>query len=64
MKEDYNQKRYHRPSDHYDESWELDGAIDDLQLLYRVGRKLAAAKRWPTWKPGSEFKIVRENSLR
>jgi Zn-dependent M28 family amino/carboxypeptidase len=63
-KEDYNTKRYHRPSDHFDDKWKLDGAIDDLQLLYKIGQKLAATKTWPRWKPGSEFKAVREESLR
>jgi Zn-dependent M28 family amino/carboxypeptidase len=63
-KEDYNTKRYHRPSDHFNDTWKLDGAIDDLQLLYKIGQKLAATKTWPKWKHGSEFKAVREESLR
>ena len=64
VKEKYNAERYHRPSDHFDDTWRLDGAIDDLQLMYKVGRKLASTKKWPQWKPGSEFKAVRERMLK
>ena len=61
MKDEYTEKNYHRPSDEYDTAtWKLDGAINDLQLLFRVGRRLAFDKNWPGWKPGSEFKTIRE----
>ncbi len=59
--DEYTNKRYHRPSDEYDATnWQLDGAIDDLQLLFRVGRRLAYGQNWPQWKAGSEFKAIRE----
>lgn len=61
--EDYNEKNYHRPSDEYDATWKLDGAIADLQLLFQVGKKLAFTNKWPEWKKGSEFKAIREKSL-
>jgi Zn-dependent M28 family amino/carboxypeptidase len=61
MKDEYTEKYYHRSSDEYDTiSWKLDGAINDLQLLFRVGRRLAFDKKWPEWKTGSEFKAIRE----
>ncbi len=64
LKENYTSKNYHRPSDEYDPKvWKLDGAIADLQLLFRVGKRLAFADKWPGWKEGSEFKAVRERSL-
>ena len=60
-KDEYTEKHYHRPSDEYDvATWNLDGAIDDLQLLFRVGRRLAFDKKWPEWKTSSEFKAIRE----
>jgi Zn-dependent M28 family amino/carboxypeptidase len=63
MDEEYTEKHYHRPSDEYDTAtWKLDGAIDDLQLLFRVGRRLAYGQNWPQWKAGSEFKAIREKS--
>jgi Zn-dependent M28 family amino/carboxypeptidase len=39
----------------------LDGAVDDVQLLYQVGRNLANSTRWPGWKEGSEFKAIRDS---
>ncbi|MBI1343476.1 MAG: M28 family peptidase [Terrimonas sp.] len=58
--DEYNAKHYHRPSDEFNDSWILDGAIDDLQLLFKVGKRLAYSEEWPKWKEGSEFKALRE----
>ncbi|MEP7144795.1 MAG: M28 family metallopeptidase, partial [Ferruginibacter sp.] len=59
--DDYTKLNYHRPSDEYNAAtWKLDGAIDDLQLLFKVGRRLAFSHQWPEWKAGSEFKATRE----
>ena len=57
----YTKNNYHRPSDEYDATWwRLDGAIDDIKLLFRIGRRLAFSREWPAWKEGSEFKAIRE----
>ncbi len=62
LHDDYTSKYYHKPSDEYDASrWNLDGAVEDVQLLYQVGRKLANSSHWPEWKPGSEFKAIRDS---
>ena len=59
--DDYTRLNYHRPSDEYNPAiWRLDGAIDDLQLLFKVGRRLAFDHNWPKWKDGSEFKAIRD----
>ncbi len=64
-KEHYGTKDYHRPSDEYDaDKWKLDGAQEDLNLLYKVGRHIAASEKWPQWNADSEFKSIREKSLR
>lgn len=57
---DYNQNRYHRPADEYDESWQFGGMYQDAALFYQVGAKLANSDQWPQWKEGSEFKAIRE----
>lgn len=62
MRDDYTAKNYHRPSDEYDSSWNLEGAVIDLQLYFNLGNKLANSRAWPGWKPGSEFKALREKS--
>jgi Zn-dependent M28 family amino/carboxypeptidase len=59
--EEYRLKHYHRPSDQYDpKTWTLAGAIDDLKLLFQIGKRLAFEDKWPKWKEGSEFKAIRE----
>lgn len=64
QQDDYVQKHYHRPSDEYDsKTWSLAGGIEDLKLLFQVGRQLSSETTMPQWKQGSEFKAVRENSL-
>lgn len=60
--EEFNEKHYHQPSDQYDPSWDLSGAIDDLQLLFLVSRRLAYGHDFPGWKEGSEFKAIRDKS--
>ncbi len=58
--EEYRAKTYHRPSDEYDPKTWILGGIDDLRLLFEVGRRLAFEDEAPQWKEGSEFKRVRE----
>jgi len=55
---------YHQPSDEYDPDWNLDGAIRDIRLLYRVGRRLAEKDELPAWNPGDEFEAARKRALR
>jgi Zn-dependent M28 family amino/carboxypeptidase len=59
LKSNYTQKIYHQPSDEY-EVFNFNGAIDDLKLLFQVGKRLAFSDQWPQWKEGSEFKSIRE----
>ena len=59
MADEYTEKHYHRPSDEYDaKTWTL-GGIEDLKLLFRVGKRLAFDDKMPGWKQGSEFKAKR-----
>lgn len=61
LEDEYTEKNYHKPSDEFDAaSWTMDGAIKDLKLLFKVGRRLAFETIMPKWKAGSEFKAVRE----
>ena len=58
---EYRDKHYHRPSDEYDAaSWTFAGGVDDLKLLFLVGKRLAFETTMPGWKEGSEFKAIRE----
>lgn len=61
--EKYTTERYHRPADNYDDSWDLSGAIQDAQLFYNIGARIASENAYPEWKPGSEFKATRDKDL-
>jgi Zn-dependent M28 family amino/carboxypeptidase len=57
---EYQEKHYHRPSDQYDAAtWTLAGGMDDLKLLFQVGKRIAFGDKVPGWKDGSEFKAKR-----
>jgi len=63
-KEDYTKNRYHQPSDNFEPAkWDLRGIVNDTRLLYDVGYTLSRESTYPKWKPGSEFKAIREKSL-
>ncbi|MFN0008803.1 MAG: M28 family metallopeptidase [Planctomycetota bacterium] len=60
---EYTANDYHKPSDEVRSEWNLEGAVRDMELLYRVGREVAEEDAWPRWKDGSEFRAAREASL-
>ena len=51
---------YHKPTDQYEDDWDLTGVEDDAKLLFMVGYKLANESTFPQWKEGSEFKHLRK----
>lgn len=55
---------YHKPSDEVTDEWEMSGGVQDLELLYAVGRKLADGSSWPQWRANAEFRAAREASGR
>ena len=63
MREAYTSERYHKPTDEYDPSWDLDGAVDDLRLLFDVGYSLAQGAEWPNWRDGNEFRAARDRMM-
>ncbi len=60
--QDYIAHRYHKPADRYDPAWDVSGSLEDLALLYGVGRHVADDAGWPAWYPTSEFRATRERS--
>lgn len=61
---DYTANKYHKPSDEYNEPWDLSGAVEDLKILFNVGKKISMEKTWPQWKATSEFKAVRDSYMK
>jgi len=60
--EDYITNRYHKPQDEYNASWNWEGALEDLQLFYDLGRQLANSDTWPNWYKDAEFRSIRDKS--
>jgi Zn-dependent M28 family amino/carboxypeptidase len=58
----YIDQRYHQPADQWDATIDFRGMAIDAGLAFKLGRDLANSKRWPGWKPDSEFKAIRDAS--
>jgi Zn-dependent M28 family amino/carboxypeptidase len=52
---EYGARRYHQADDEWSPAWDLSGQVEDLQLIFNIGRDLANSRDWPEWMPGSEF---------
>ena len=63
-RDEYTSIDYHQPSDQVKPDWDLSGALEDSQLLFTVGYRVANADRLPEWKPGNEFRATREKMLK
>ncbi|WP_425335972.1 M20/M25/M40 family metallo-hydrolase [Sphingomonas kaistensis] len=53
---------YHQTCDAWSPSWNLGGAVQEADLYYAIGARLANSRAWPRWTEGSEFRKVREDS--
>lgn len=60
---EYTTNDYHKPSDEVKPDWDLSGAVEDGQMLFEVGYRVAQSRTWPEWKPGTEFRAKREAML-
>lgn len=60
---EYTAERYHKPADVFDETWNLEGSVEDLRLLFQVGWRLANTDAWPNWQEGTEFRAARDEMM-
>jgi Zn-dependent M28 family amino/carboxypeptidase len=51
----FTAERYHKVQDTLRADYDFSGAVEDLQILFRLGNELAETRQYPQWKPGSEF---------
>jgi Zn-dependent M28 family amino/carboxypeptidase len=63
-RDEYTSRDYHKVSDEVKPDWDLSGAIEDVQLLFQVGYRVANTEKFPEWKAGTEFKALREETLK
>ena len=61
---EFTLKDYHKPSDEFRPDIDLRGGLEDVTLLYDIGRTLANERRFPQWYPQSEFRAARDRSLK
>jgi Zn-dependent M28 family amino/carboxypeptidase len=59
----YEETDYHQPSDELRADWDFTGAVEDTQLLFYLGVKVAEGRNMPSWKPGDEFEAARKQAL-
>ena len=55
----YVEEAYHKPGDEVEPWYDLSGMAEDLEFLYRMGRRLADSDDWPEWAETSEFRARR-----
>jgi Zn-dependent M28 family amino/carboxypeptidase len=60
--DDFTAQKYHKVGDEYSADADLRGGVEDLQLLYAVGARLAEEKTFPNWNRDSEFRAARDRS--
>ncbi|WP_439695323.1 M28 family metallopeptidase [Mucilaginibacter sp. AW1-7] len=60
---DYNENRYHQQADNYMPDMDATGMAQIADILFRIGTKLGNEIIFPGWKPGSEFKAIRDKTM-
>lgn len=63
QREKWELTHYHQPSDELRDTWDLSGAIEDVQLFLELGLAVANASTLPTWNKGDEFEAARKKAL-
>lgn len=58
----YITNAYHQPADEWKPEWTFKGAVQNLEMLYTLGRDLADSGEWPNWSADSEFRKARDES--
>ncbi len=57
---DYNDHRYHKPTDKYADDWDFSGMEEYCRFGMLIGLKVANNPKLPSWRAGDEFLSVRE----
>jgi len=60
---DWIEYKYHTPGDEVEESWNLEGLVEDARLAFRLAAAISEADVTPTWYAGDEFEAVRQATL-
>ncbi len=63
-RDEYTQNDYHKVSDEVKPDWDLSGAVEDLQLLFEVGYRVAAGRHLPRVAAGRRVPRRRDAMLK
>jgi Zn-dependent M28 family amino/carboxypeptidase len=63
LQQDFVANNYHKPSDEYRPTWDLSGGVQDLQIYFLMGHRIAQADTFPQWSATSEFKARRDKMM-
>jgi Zn-dependent M28 family amino/carboxypeptidase len=63
QQEKYEANDYHQPSDELRPDWDFSGAVEDGQLFFYLGEKVANETAMPAWNAGDEFDAARKKAL-
>ena len=63
-RDEYTNRDYHKPSDDVKADWDMSGAVEDAQMLFVIGHRVADGDKYPEWKPGTEFKARRDAMMK
>jgi Zn-dependent M28 family amino/carboxypeptidase len=57
--EAYNRANYHQPSDEFSDSWNFEGLIQETELAFAIGQRIANMTVMPRFNPNDEFAKAR-----
>ena len=60
--EEFDEKRYHQPSDEYKDDWDFSGMVQYAKFGMSIGINVGNSPKLPTWNPGDEFLPARQAS--
>jgi Zn-dependent M28 family amino/carboxypeptidase len=64
LRQDYTKNRYHQPSDEFSPDWDLRAAVQTMTTAFDLGHEIADTGAWPNWYKASEFRRIRDKSLK
>jgi len=62
--EEFAEKYYHKAADEYDESLNVDGIMQFLQVTFDIGYTLANSSKFPNWREDDDFRPLRDEMMK
>ncbi len=59
LRDEYNEKDYHQPTDEFKTTWDYSGAVEDLRFLAELGWRISDQRELPAYNAGDQFAAPR-----